>query len=145
MRLRSGIVIVISIAVQLAGCRTAPSAEGAGAPSALGAVREFLAAAHNGDVHAMGLLFGTTNGSIAQRDDANTVEKRMRAVQCYLTHDSASVLDDRPGTGKGRQLIVELHQRNVARQTTFTAVPGPHDRWFVESFDISRVTDLCHP
>jgi hypothetical protein len=40
---------------------------------------------------------------------------------------------------------VELRQGNLTRRTTFSAVPGPHDRWFVESFDISAVTDLCHP
>jgi hypothetical protein len=140
-----GSITTAAAAILLAGCRTAPAAGDAGAPSATGAVQEFLAAAHAGDVHAMASLFGTSGGPIAQRDDANTVEKRMRALQCYLTHDSASVLDDRPGTGKDRQLTVELHQRNLVRRTTFTAVPGPRHRWYVESFDITQVTDLCHP
>jgi hypothetical protein len=127
-------------------CRTTSQLGGAGAPSAMGAVQQFLAAAHAGDMRTMASLFGTSSGSVAQRDDANTVEKRMRALQCYLTHDSSSVVDDSPGaSGPGRILTVELKQRSLVRRTTFNAVPGPHDRWFVESFDITKVTDLCHP
>jgi hypothetical protein len=130
----------------LFACKSVPTVGGAGAPSAQAAVQEFLAAAHSGDVRTMATLFGTTSGPITQRDDANSVEKRMRALQCYLTHDSANVLDDRPATsGPGRQLDVELRQRSAVRRTTFAAVPGPHDRWFVSSFDISTVADLCHP
>ena len=143
--------IVVSLAATAAAfllpaCRSAPTVGSAGAPSAQGAVQEFLAAAHGGDVRTMAALFGTSGGPITARDDANSVEKRMRTLQCYLTHDSASVLDDRPATsGAARQLVVELHQRNLVRRTTFTAVPGPHDRWYVESFDINAVSDLCHP
>jgi hypothetical protein len=130
----------------LSGCRSAPAVGSAGAPSSQGAVQEFLAAAHGGDVRTMASLFGTSSGPITQRDDANSVEKRMRALQCYLTHDVATVVEDRPAmSGPARQVVVELRQRNLVRRTTFSAVPGPHDRWFVESFDISAVTDLCHP
>jgi len=129
-----------------AGCKSAPAVGDAGAPSAQGAVQEFLAAAHGGDMRTMASLFGTASGPITQRDDANSVEKRMRALQCYLTHDSARVLDDLPATsGSSRNVEVELRQRNLVRRTTFSAVPGPHGRWFVESFDINTVTDLCHP
>ena len=138
--------VAATAAILLAACRTAPAVAGAGAPSATGAVQEFLAAAHAGDMRTMASLFGTSSGPISSRDDANSVEKRMHALQCYLTHDSAQVVDDRPGnTGPGRQLEVELRQRGLVRRTTFTAVPGPHDRWYVESFDIAKVTDLCHP
>jgi hypothetical protein len=109
-------------------------------------VEQFLAAAHGGDLRTMASLFGTSAGPITQREDANAVEKRMRALQCYLTHDSARVVDDLPAaSGPGREVEVELRQSSVIRRTTFSAVPGPHDRWFVSSFDINRVTDLCHP
>ena len=130
----------------LSACQSAPAVGSAGAPGATGAVQEFLAAAHGGDVRTMASLFGTSSGSITQRDDPNSVEKRMRALQCYVTHDAAKVLEDRPAaSGPGRQVVVELRQGNLTRRTTFSTVPGPHDRWFVESFDIAAVTDLCHP
>jgi hypothetical protein len=130
----------------LFACKTAPAVGGAGAPSAQGAVEGFLAAAHGGDMRTMASLFGTSSGPITQRDDVNSVEKRMRALQCYLTHDSARVLDDLPATaGSGRNVEVELRQRSLIRRTTFSVVPGPHSRWFVTSFDINTVTDLCHP
>jgi hypothetical protein len=135
-----------AVGIVLAGCRSAQPAGGAGgALSATAAVQEFLAAAHGGSVQTMASLFGTANGAIAQRDSPNDVEKRMRTLQCYLTHDSARVLDDAPGLGAERRVTVELRQRNLQRRTTFTSIMGPHQRWYVESFDISAVTDLCHP
>ena len=137
----------VAASLMILGCRSAAPAGGqAGALSAQAAVQEFLAAAHGGDVRTMASLFGTTNGSITQRDAPNDVEKRMRTLQCFLTHDSARIVDDLPGTGaKTRQLTVELRKGTLARQTSFTAVPGPHDRWFVENFDINAVRDLCRP
>ena len=140
-------VLVALGALGAEGCRSAGggSADG-GAVSSTGAVQEFLAAARGGDVRTMATLFGTSNGSINAREDANDVEKRMRSLQCYLTHDAARVTDDLPApSGAGRRVTVELRQRNLTRRTDFTVVPGPHRRWFVESFDIQAVADLCHP
>jgi len=31
------------------------------------------------------------------------------------------------------------------RRTSFVAVPGSGERWYVESFDINAVADLCRP
>jgi len=139
-------VAVLAASLSLASCRSAPAGgPGAGAPSAAAAVQEFLAAAHAGDVRTMGTLFGTASGPVSGRDQPNDVEKRMRVLQCYLTHDVARVLDDLPGLKSERRLEVELRQGNLVRRTVFSAVPGPHQRWFVESFDIQALADLCHP
>lgn len=118
-----------------------------GAASAAGAVDAFLNAARAGNVTGMSYLFGTSKGSIARRDAKapNDVEKRMRALQCYLTHDSARIIDDAPGIASGRVVSVELKQRDLTRKTQFNAVPGPHQRWYVESFDIQALADLCRP
>lgn len=119
----------------------------AGAAGPAAAVTEFLAASRLTDVRAMGLLFGTAAGPVAARDGATDVEKRMRALACYLAHDTARVVDDLPATGGGgrRALTVALRQRELARETRFTAVPGPAGRWYVEAFDVERLSDFCRP
>jgi hypothetical protein len=129
----------------LAGCRSAPAGVPQGALSAPAAVQEFLAAAHEGRWQMMAALFGTANGSVMRRDPPNDVEKRMKALQCYLTHEEARLLDDQPGQGAKRAIAVELRRQALVRRTTFTAVPGPGDRWYVEAFDIQPLTDLCRP
>jgi hypothetical protein len=119
----------------------------AGGASATAAVTQFLSAARGTDVRAMGLLFGTAAGPVAARDGATDVEKRMRALACYLAHDQARVVDDLPAVGGGarRVLTVALRQRELARETRFTAVPGPGGRWYVEAFDVERLSDFCRP
>lgn len=110
-------------------------------------MEQFLSAARGTDVRAMGLLFGTAAGPIAGRDPADEVEKRMRALACYLAHDQARIVDDLPAVGAGprRVVAVALRQGELARETRFTAVPGPNARWFVESFDVERLSDFCRP
>ena len=119
----------------------------AGAPSASGAVQGFVAAARVSDVRSMGLLFGTAAGPVAGRDPSADVEKRMRALACYLTHDNARVVDDMPAVAAGnrRLVTVSFRQREITRDTRFTVVPTARGRWLVESFDIERLSDLCRP
>ena len=127
-----------------ASCRSAPSGgSDGGALSAAGAVEGFLAAARGGNVSTMASLFGTSSGSISRRDAPNDVEKRMRSLQCYLTHDSARLVDDAPGISSGRLVTVELKQRELTRRSQFNTVLGPHQRWYVTSFDIQALADLC--
>jgi hypothetical protein len=42
-------------------------------------------------------------------------------------------------------VTVELRQGQFTRETRFTSIQGPGGRWFVESFDINAVRDLCRP
>lgn len=128
------------------GAQAVPAAE-AGATSAAAAVEGFLAAARVGDPRTMGFLFGTPAGPIAGRDAPADVEKRMRALACYLTHDSARIVDDLPAVAAGnrRLLTVALRQRELARETRFTVAPTGRGRWLVESFDIERLSDFCRP
>ena len=93
----------------------------------------------------MARLFGTANGPITEREGPQEVEKRMRSLACYLGHDSARIVEDLPGVGAGRAVTVELRQRELTRRARFTAVPGPRNRWFVESFDINALADFCRP
>ena len=148
----------VALAAGCGGARSAASARAsgpvarvtpgdAGAVSASAAVTQFLSAARSADVRAMGLLFGTAAGPVAARDGSTDVEKRMRALACYLAHDQARVVDDLPAVGGGarRVLTVALRQRELARETRFTAVPGGAGRWYVEAFDVERLSDFCRP
>jgi hypothetical protein len=129
-----------------AGARPVAPAD-AGAASATAAVEGFVAAARVNDARSMGLLFGTAAGPVAGRDPQADVEKRMRALACYLTHDSARVVDDLPAVAAGnrRLVTVALRQRELARETRFTVVPTARGRWLVEAFDIERLSDFCRP
>lgn len=155
MRVRKivGSVLVVVATLGLPACRSAAPAPssapvaqagpGAGTPS--GAVEGFLEAARATDVPTMTRLFGTSGGPITEREGAEAVEKRMRALACYLTHDTARILENVPGVGQGRAIAVELKQRELTRRTRFSVVPGPGGRWFVEQFDINTLSDFCRP
>ena len=156
MRKIVGSVLVVVAAVGLPSCRSAApaavrsSAAGAvatgdGATSAAAAITSFLQAARVTEVSAMARLFGTTNGPITEREGSVEVEKRMRALACYLSHDGARIVEELPGVGAGRAVTVELRQRELSRRARFTTVPGPRGRWFVESFDINALSDFCRP
>jgi hypothetical protein len=118
---------------------------GVGAADGPAAVDRFLGAARASDVQGMARVFGTAAGPIGEREPAADVEKRMRALQCYLAHDASRFLGASPGAGGKQVLLVELRQRELTRQTRFTVVPGPGRRWFVESFEINSLSDFCRP
>jgi hypothetical protein len=158
MRVRKivGSALVVAATLVLPACRaSAPAAAagssqpvvdgraGAGTPSA--AVEGFLQAARATDVPGMSRLFGNASGAITEREGGDVVEKRMRALACYLTHDGSRVVDNVVGVGQGRALTVELKQRELTRRSRFMVVPGPGGRWFVEQFDIDKLADFCRP
>ena len=143
-------ILATLLLVVAAACRTAAPAAGggpaeAGAADGPAAVERFLGAARAGDVQAMSRVFGTSEGPIASREPVADVEKRMRALQCYLTSDGSRLLGASPGAASKQVLLVELRQRELVRQTRFTVVPGPQRRWFVESFEINTLSDFCRP
>ena len=134
---------LVALGALTSGCRTAaPGGLPAGAPAPSDAVQRFVGAARAQDTRSMLALWGTAKGSVGTGDEA---EKRMIIFQCFLGHDAARVLGDVPSLGAGRAVAVELRQGQLTRQTQFTAVQGPGGRWFVESFDINAVSDLCRP
>jgi hypothetical protein len=155
MRVRKivGSALVVVATLVLPACRSAgpapqsttasPVGPGAGTPS--GAIEGFLQAASANDPNAMARLFGTAGGPITERERGEAVEKRMRALACYLTHDGSRIVDNLPGVGAGRAVTVELKQRELTRRTRFSVVPGPGGRWFVEQFDINALSDFCRP
>jgi hypothetical protein len=64
-------------------------------------------------------------------------------MQCYLLHDQARVIREQPDEGGRRDFVVELTKGALVRTTTFHAVLGPRDRWYIENVDLDPIKDLC--
>jgi hypothetical protein len=114
-----------------------------GAASPQLAVDQFLGAVRARDLQAMSTVFGTSNGPARETMDRGELEKREVIMTCYFTNDSYRILGERSGLGGHREVSVELKKGNITRQTTFYAVRGPGDRWYVDNIDIAAVRDFC--
>jgi len=114
---------------------------GAAAPQL--AVDQFLKAVNAKDLQAMSTVFGTRNGPARETMDRSELEKREIILACYFTHDSSRILGETPGMQNHRDIRVELKKGNLTRQTTFYAIKGPGDRWYVDNMDIASVRDFC--
>lgn len=133
--------------VFLAACGGGPAyrANGqlTGAVTARRAVEDFLAAARAQDLQAMSVVWGTSEGPARDVVPRDQLEKRELIMQCYLSHDKFTIMNDAPGQNGKRVFEVSLSKGSLTRQTTFTAVRGPSDRWYVENFQPEPVRDLC--
>ena len=135
----------LALAFLVAGCGSTRGSGGNGMATSVGAVERFLGASRAKDVRGMSEVWGTADGPMTSRVSEAETEKRMIVIQCFLTHDQSRVLGEQSLAGNGRKVAVELHNGDLVRQTKFTVVQGPGSRWFVESFDIESVRDLCRP
>lgn len=122
----------------------APFASGTGgAATARGAVAGFLAAARKEDLQAMASLWGTASGPASNTIPRDELEKRELIMMCYLRHQRYSLVSDAGSTGGQRRIEVELEQGMLIRKTAFMVVPGNDNRWYVQSFDMDALRDLC--
>lgn len=123
---------------------TAPgSATGGATPRA--AVLAFLDAGKNQDLQALSAVWGSTAGSV--RDVGNIprdeMEKRELVMLCYLHHDSHQIVSEAPAPNDERVLVAQLTRGPLTRTSNFYAVAGPNGRWYVRTFDMESLTDLC--
>jgi hypothetical protein len=122
----------------------APFASGSGgATSARAAVASFLAAARNEDLQAMAVIWGTAAGPARNTIPREELEKRELIMMCFLRHDRHQLISDAGSTAGQRRIEVQLEQGTLTRTTAFTVVPAPDGRWYVQSFDMEAVRDLC--
>ena len=133
------------VALVLAGCfgggRTGGPATGA--VGSREAVDAFMKTVKEKDIQAMSIVWGTSRGPARDQIDRAELEKRELLMQCYLRHDGYRIKSDGPGQG-GRVLYkVEVQQGQRKRETTFTTIKGPEDRWYVEDVDITVIQDFC--
>lgn len=115
----------------------------AGRASPRQAVSAFLEAAKAKDVDGMALVWGTAQGPSADFMDRDQREKRILIIQCHLAHDRAQVVGEYPGDNGRRVFRVALSLGTTSAETTVQAVQGPGERWFVESADIEKTSELC--
>ncbi|HEX7049772.1 MAG TPA: hypothetical protein VF188_06120 [Longimicrobiales bacterium] len=139
--------LLIGLAILTGACaqrRTAMS--GSGDPPELApalVVERFLRAANANDLETMARLFGTTEGSVLERDPRADVERRMFALASILRHDDYALR----GTGivPGRldqavQVVVELKIDQREIPVPFTVVRTEDEGWLVEKIEIERIT-----
>ena len=123
----------------------APAGSATGAADPRAAVLAFLDAAKNQDLQALSAVWGSVDGSVRDtgaipRDE---MEKRELVMICYLTHDSDQIVSDKPATNNERVVAVQLKRGPLTKTTNFYTVAGPGGRWYVRSFDMEPLTDLC--
>ena len=132
----------------LAGCSGGTASQGGGAVAgAVGprqAVEAFLTTIQGKDIQAMSLVWGSTDGPVRDHMARDQMEKREILMQCYLKHDAAKIGDQSPGQDGHVIFKVELTQGQRRRQTNFTTVKGPAERWYVEDVDLSPMQDFCN-
>jgi hypothetical protein len=128
-------------AVHPAGARFGSSV--GGATSARAAVASFLATARNEDLQAMALIWGTAAGPARNTIPQEELEKRELIMMCFLRHDRHQIVSDAGSTGGQRRIEAELQQGTLTRTTAFTVVPSADGRWYVQSFDMEALRDLC--
>jgi len=115
-----------------------------GASSPRQAVDAFLGGVKAQDIQAMSQVWGTTKGPAREQIPREELEKRILVMQCYFSHDSYRVLNERR-TDTGRAFQVALTKGSLTRETTFYTVRGPSNRWYVENADMDPVKELCRP
>lgn len=123
----------------------APAGSITGAANARAAVLAFLDAGKNQDLQALSAVWGSSAGSVRDvgaipRDE---MEKRELVMLCYLSHDTHQIVSDAPATNNERVLTAQLKRGSLTRSANFYAVPGPDGRWYVRTFDMESLTDLC--
>ena len=64
-------------------------------------------------------------------------------MQCYLTHDKFDIQSDARSGDDTHKLGVSLTKGNLTRETSFTTVRGPSDRWYVQDVPLEPLKDLC--
>lgn len=137
--------------VATAACRTSagrysgPKASAStGAPAPRAAVDGFLAAVKSQDLQAMSGFWGSERGPAREALARDVLEKRELIMQCYLSHDRYTILNEMSGDKGRRVLRVALSKGAITKETNFTAVQGPAERWYVEEVDLSSTAELCN-
>jgi hypothetical protein len=114
-----------------------------GASTPRGAVDRFLAAVRAQDLQAMSVIWGTANGPARDQMTQDVLEKRELIMQCYMLHDQARIVRESPDVEGRHDFVVELTKGGLVRTTTFHAVRGPRDRWYIENVELEPLADLC--
>ncbi len=114
-----------------------------GASSPKQAVEAFLSAVRAQDLQALSVVWGTDHGPARDIIDRDVLEKREIIMMCFFGADKSSIGDAVQGQKATLVFPVTLTKGALTRETDFTTVRGPSERWYVESADILKVRDFC--
>lgn len=114
-----------------------------GGANAREAVQKFLAAAKAENLQAMGSVWGTSEGPARSNMERSELEQREIVMLCYLKHDSYVITSESPAANRERVFAVDLTFRDLTRTANFFATPGPGGRWYLRSFEMEKLTDIC--
>ena len=118
-----------------------PNAPGAASPRE--AVQRFMTAVKAQDLQALSMIWGTSAGPARGTMGQQEIEQREVIMMGCLKHDSYRLGSDSPASAGERVLAVEVKFRDLTRSTNFYATPGPSKRWYVRTFDMESVRDIC--
>jgi hypothetical protein len=118
-----------------------PNAPGAATPRE--AVQRFMSAAKAQDLQAMSIIWGTSAGPARSTMGQQEIEQREVVMMGCLKHDDFRIASEGPAANRERVLGVDVRFRDLTRSTNFYATPGPSNRWFVRSFDMESLRDIC--
>lgn len=91
----------------------------------------------------MSVIWGTAKGPARDVVDRAQLERRELIMQCYLNHDKFQILSEAPAQNETRMLAVSLTKGNQTRETSFTTVRGPSNRWYVLEAQLDPMRDFC--
>ena len=96
------------------------------------------------DLVAMGRLFGTKDGPIAERDPRSQVEQRMFAIATVLRHDDYEILREQQVPGRSTeatQLLVRVKAGQRTNTVPFTMVRYKDGGWLIEQIGLDAITN----
>jgi hypothetical protein len=144
------LAILVLLAASAMSCRrqvaVAPppvDANVAGGATAREAVQKFMAAAKAQDLQAMSTVWGTSAGPARGTMGQQEIEQREVIMMGCLKHDSYRVTSEGPAANRERIVGVEVRFKELTRPTNFYTTPGPSNRWFVRTFDLESLRDIC--
>jgi hypothetical protein len=120
-----------------------PAGTQVGAASAAGAVAAYMDAVKAEDIQAMSAVWGTSAGLLRdQVSETDLFQRSFIMIKC-LRHDNYTVLSEASGQAGKRILAIQITRGPLTRSTNFTVVTGPGNRWYVESFEVPQLDDIC--
>ena len=106
-------------------------------------IEQFMRAVNSKDLDTMARLFGTRDGSIAQRDPRQQVEDRMFALATIMEHQDYSIDGSEIVPGRreeATQVFVRMNVDGRYAKVPFTLV-WSGESWMVEQIGIETITN----
>jgi hypothetical protein len=157
---------LIGLGLLLVACRgsiapkTAPPPGAPGAADPKSAVAAYINAVAAQDLQAMSAVWGTPEGSVRTQLGSDEIMKREVVVVSMLKciRKGFSIISDATAGPGQRSMVVDLTYVPPAvnrdstrtstapvltRATNFAVVQAKDGRWYVSSFELNKVNDIC--